>query len=131
MSAATGSCLCGNIKVTIVGEPVKNILCHCTDCHKITGSHFSDNAQVLDKNFTLVSGTPKQFTKTADSGSEITSHFCGDCGTTLWRSGIFFPGGKIVKSGIMDDPKWQGEQRPVGELFAESKTAWLPELVKA
>lgn len=68
---------------------------------------------------------------TANSGNTITSHFCGDCGTTLWRSGVFFPGGKIVKSGIMDDPKWHEDRQAVAEVFPERKAAWLPDLLKA
>ncbi|KFX86779.1 hypothetical protein V497_07449 [Pseudogymnoascus sp. VKM F-4516 (FW-969)] len=130
MSTETGSCACGNIKVTITGEPEKNVLCHCVDCHKTSGSHFSQNGLVLDKNFSLDAGTPKEFTKTSDSGRVITSHFCPDCGTTLWRSGDFFPGGKIVKTGIMDDPKWLENRQPDAELFPERKVAWLPNLLQ-
>ncbi|KFY22839.1 hypothetical protein V491_02707 [Pseudogymnoascus sp. VKM F-3775] len=131
MSTQTGSCTCGNIKVTITGEPENTVLCHCLDCHKTSGSTFSHNALVLDKNFALVSGTPKEYTKKGDSGGTITSHFCGDCGTTLWRSGDFFPGGKIIKTGIIDDLKWVGDRPATAELFHERKTAWVGNLLKS
>lgn len=55
-----------------------------------------------------MAGSPKTISKTADSGKEITSEFCGDCGTTLFRWGDAF-GGKdgmrIIKAGILDDGK--------------------------
>lgn len=76
-------------------------------------------------------GTPKEYTKKGDSGGTITSHFCGDCGTTLWRSGDFFPGGKIIKTGIIDDLKWVGDRPATAELFPERKTAWVGNLLKS
>lgn len=57
MSATPASCLCGNIKIEFVDEPIKRILCHCLDCRKITGCHYSDNGVVVDEQFKLVSGT--------------------------------------------------------------------------
>lgn len=57
MSIQTGSCLCGNIKIEFTDAPIKRILCHCLDCRKITGCHYSDNGVVVDEQFKLVSGT--------------------------------------------------------------------------
>ena len=56
MSTQTGSCLCGNIKIEFTDAPIKRILCHCLDCRKITGCHYSDNGVVVDKQFQLISG---------------------------------------------------------------------------
>lgn len=55
-------------------------LCHCSDCRKISGGNYSNNIVVPSQQFKLVSGAPKEITKTADSGKPITSCFCGDCG---------------------------------------------------
>ena len=37
----SGSCLCGQIKLTISGEPMMAGVCHCKNCQKQTGSAFS------------------------------------------------------------------------------------------
>jgi hypothetical protein len=71
-------------------------------------------------------GTPKEISKIADTGKKITSHFCPDCGTTLFRTGESFPGKHIIKAGIFDDPEWPDKHIPTGELFAPERFAWLP-----
>ena len=73
-------------------------------------------------------GTPKTISKVADTGKNITSHFCGDCGTTLFRTGESFPGAVIIKAGVLDDAEWPSENVPKGELFAPERLSWLPEL---
>ncbi|GAB7358713.1 hypothetical protein MBLNU230_g3942t1 [Neophaeotheca triangularis] len=92
--------------------------------HKITGSAYSTNVIVPDTDFSLVSGSPKTIAKKADSGNDITSHFCGDCGTTLFRDGPSFPGAKIVKAGVLDDGQALEEARPAVELYAAQRVGW-------
>lgn len=155
----TGSCLCGAIKYSFTGAPVSRvlilsllflsrqtvssltsihrtdihqILCHCLDCRKISGSHYADNALLASSQLTLVAGAPKTYTvepKEEGPNSNITSHFCGDCGTTLWRSGEGFEGYVSVRLGTLDDPEWVGKMKPDGHYFEERKVDWLPELI--
>lgn len=37
----TGSCLCGAVRFTLEGDPVRIGLCHCHDCRRASGSAFS------------------------------------------------------------------------------------------
>ena len=60
----------------------------------------------------------------ADSGKKITSHFCPDCGTTLFRTGESFPGAVIIKSGVLDDPEWPNNNVPKGEIFVDHRVKW-------
>lgn len=71
---------------------------------------------------------PKKFHKIADSGKGITSFFCSECGTTVWREGEWLPGHKIIKTGVVDDAAWQGKNQPDGELYEQRKVEWLPQL---
>ena len=57
------------------------VLCHCLDCRKITGSTYSSNGVYDNDKFKVTKGTPKQHKKTADSGNEIVSNF--------WYASIF------------------------------------------
>ena len=81
-----------------------------------------------NKTFKLVEGTPKEYTKVADSGNPITSHFCGDCGSTLWRDGPSFPDEKVIKVGVVDDAEVLNAAKPAVELFPQERAAWLPQM---
>jgi hypothetical protein len=91
----------------------------------MSGSTHSFNNVVPGEAFTS-SGSPKEFAKVADSGATITSFFCGDCGTTLWRESPSFGTSKVIKAGIMDDLNLQNASKPVAELFAPERAAWQP-----
>lgn len=71
-----------------------------------------------------VTGSPKAYTKTADSGKKITSYFCGDCGSTLYRDGENFPGMKIVKAGVLGGKTLEAS-KPNVELFAPERPGWI------
>jgi len=121
-----GGCFCNKIRVSYNGEPVTHALCHCLDCRKISGATYSDNIIVKEEQFKLESGTPKELTKIADSGKPITSYFCGDCGTTLYRRGDNFPGQVLIKAGVLDDPNWVNQNTPNVELFNVTRVNWFP-----
>ncbi|KAK5309994.1 hypothetical protein LTR70_009817 [Exophiala xenobiotica] len=127
----TGSCFCGNIKVEYSGEPAMTVLCHCTDCRKIGGGNYSNNIVVPSQQFKVLSGTPKEISKAADSGGKITSCFCADCGTTLYRYGDTFggiDGMMIVKAGILDDVNVINSTKPGAELYAPGRVQWVAAL---
>ncbi|KAI1478120.1 hypothetical protein K445DRAFT_322306 [Daldinia sp. EC12] len=127
--AQEGGCHCGKIRISIEGEPIRTTICHCLDCHKISGSAFSTNVVIPAAGFKILSGTPKTFTVTANSGNDITSYFCGDCGSTLWRNGKITDFNPIIKAGVIDDPKFFNEvAQPAMELFAHRRADWLKEL---
>lgn len=75
-----------------------------------------------------VTGKPKVYTKTADSGKTIHSYFCGECGSTLYRDGDNFPGMKVVKVGVLDGKNELNDAKPNVELFAPTRPNWVAEL---
>jgi hypothetical protein len=83
---------------------------------------------IKTKDFKLLSGKPKTISKKGDSGNEITSHFCGDCGSTLWRDGPSFPNQTIIKVGTLDGPDVFDQAKPVLELFASRRVTWVNEV---
>ena len=70
----------------------------------------------------------KSYSKTADSGKEIVSHFCDNCGCTLYRTGESFGDQAILKAGVMDDQNILQASKPQVELFAAKRVDWLPDL---
>ncbi|HVP08767.1 MAG TPA: GFA family protein [Burkholderiales bacterium] len=100
----TGSCLCGAIQYTISAPVAELRACHCTNCQKISGAGGTVNAIVASKDFRIVKGTPKRFTKTADSGRVLHRYFCGDCGSGIYTQRELTPERVVVRAGAFDNP---------------------------
>lgn len=76
---AVGGCFCGKIRIEYNGQPLTTALCHCDDCRKLTGSPYTYNFVVKGADL-VITGSPKEVPKTADSGNQIRNYFCPDCG---------------------------------------------------
>ncbi|KAK4540369.1 hypothetical protein LTR36_009226 [Oleoguttula mirabilis] len=120
-----GGCFCGKTRIKYTGDVQATALCHCLDCRKITGSTYSTNIIVPGDGFEVTSGSPKTYAKKADTGNTITSHFCGDCGSTLWRDGETFGPNKVIKVGVMDDVNAFASAKPGIELYAPERVGWV------
>ena len=72
-------------------------------------------------------GTLKTYTKVVDSGSDMTSHFCGDCGSTLYRISTGYPGTVVIKAGCIDEFNTE-DGKPALELYSRSHVSWLPKI---
>ncbi|MCJ1324528.1 hypothetical protein MMC10_001190 [Thelotrema lepadinum] len=114
----TGSCLCGKLRYEYTGEPAGK---------KISGSAFSVNALIPEDTFKVTSGKPSEYTKTADSGEQITSFFCAECGSTPWRETKTFEGNKILKAGTLDNKTDLDTLKPAAELYNGNRSSWIPE----
>lgn len=79
-----GRCHCGRIAYRAEIDPEEVYVCHCTDCQAISGSPFRWSVPVAAERFELLSGTPKVYEKTGDSGRPNQQHFCGDCAAPLY-----------------------------------------------
>ncbi len=73
-----------------------------------------------------VKGSLKTFKKAADSGNEIISYFCGECGTTIYRKTSSAPGAIVIKTGTIDDNGAAEEGKPDVEQFVRSRVSWIP-----
>ena len=79
-----GACHCGNISYEAEIDPEAVIICHCTDCQTNSATAFRYGVLVAAADFKLLTGTPKRYLKTAESGRQRALAFCGDCGTSLY-----------------------------------------------
>ena len=80
----TGRCHCGAITYECEVEPEKAFICHCTDCQTLSGTAFRTVVPVPEADFTLLSGEPKVYVKTGESGNRRQQTFCGNCGTPIY-----------------------------------------------
>lgn len=57
----------------------------------------------------------------------MTTHFCGDCGCTIYKTHESFKDSVIVLAGTLDGPEELEKCRPDAELFAKKhRVSWLP-----
>jgi hypothetical protein len=101
-----GGCQCGAIRYEITGQPLEVYVCHCRECRKQSASAFGISVWVNRADFALLTGTPRFWSRPADSDRTIDCAFCLDCGTRVWHE----PGGGVrggaiaVKGGSLDEP---------------------------
>ena len=108
MTSRTASCRCGQLRVTVTGDPVRVSVCHCLNCKKRTGSAFAVQARWPSAQV-QIEGSSKTFVKVADSGNRATFHFCPECGSDVYYEidGKFddkFNDLIAVPLGAFDDP---------------------------
>src|SRR6185437_6154694 len=117
----TGGCSCGLIRYEITTFPLLLYTCNCTDCQRISGSAFALNMPVESKGFRIVRGKPKDWHHVSPSGADVTSWFCGECGTRIFGSRKGRPQSMNLRAGTLDDTKWLV---PVAHLFTQSAQGW-------
>jgi len=83
-----GGCHCGYITYEAELDPEKVVICHCTDCQTLSGTAFRTVGIVPRENFRLLSGTPKDYVKTGDSGRQRVQAFCPECGAPIYATGV-------------------------------------------
>ncbi|UNK37958.1 GFA family protein [Shinella sp. H4-D48] len=71
-----GQCHCGFVTYEADIDPDALLICHCTDCQRLTGSPYRVTVRVPQADLTLTGETPKVYTKIAESGRERFLHFC-------------------------------------------------------
>ena len=82
----TGSCHCGAIRYEAEIDPAATGVCHCRDCQVLSGSAFRVVVRAAPGSFKLVTGTPRVYTKTADSGAKREQAFCETCGSPIYAA---------------------------------------------
>lgn len=101
MSKITGKCLCGNVSFSADTEIKMMANCHCDDCRQATGAAFG-TLLFVDEAAVEISGAPKTFSHTADSGAAMEKLFCPDCGSQMFGKNSNRQGMMSVRAGVVD-----------------------------
>ena len=121
-----GRCHCGTITYEAEVEPGTVTICHCLDCQMLTGSAFRANVQAPAGTFRFLTGTPKLYTKVADSGARRVHAFCGTCGSPIYACAPDDPPTYSLRVGTLDHREALG--RPARQIWAKRRLPWIPEL---
>ena len=124
MMKIDGSCHCGNITYSAEVDPEKVGICHCTDCQTLSGTAFRVSVAAAKESFHL-SGTPKIYVKTAESGNKRAQAFCPECGTPLDAADATDPQVFNIRVGTA---RQRAELRPKSQGWYRSARDWINDL---
>lgn len=119
-----GGCHCGALSFRAEVNPDNVILCHCTDCQTISGAPYRVNVPVLMTKFDLT-GEPKRYVKTGDSGAEVVTTFCETCGSALYSARGERPDFVFLRVGAVNQ---RSELPPKAQGFCSSAMPWAMDL---
>ncbi len=113
--------------------PQKVGICHCTDCQTLTGSAYRVTVPAPKDAFKLLTGRPKVYVKTAESGTRRAHGFCPECGTPIYATAVTDPQVYGIRVGTA---RQRAELPPKRQLWCRSALGWamnielLPQLPK-
>jgi hypothetical protein len=115
------ACSCGQLHLTIEGEPTRISMCHCLACQRRTGAVISNQARFRREQINFA-GSATAWSRTAESGNTLTFHFCPACGSTVYWDNDGFPEYVTVAIGNFADPSFPAPNIAVWE---ESRHPWV------
>ncbi len=95
-------CCCGKLRLEIDGDPTINVVCHCADCQRWSGSAFGWS-MYFEETSVHASGNKSEYLP----GNGQKRYFCPSCGSTLFWFSPDFAGLIGVAVGSLF-----GERRP-------------------
>ena len=116
-----GRCHCGAITYRPVVDPGKVSLCHCTDCQLLSGSAYRVSVPAPSSTFELLTGQPKIYVKTAESGTKRAHAFCPDCGTPVYSAAIADTPAYSLRVGCLEH---RAQLPPRRQIWCRSAVPW-------
>lgn len=117
------ACSCGQLRLSLEGEPALVSSCHCLACQRRTGAVFTSNAFFRRDQAVAIAGEHRTWRRTGESGRVLTFHFCPTCGSTVFWEREGAPDMLTVAVGAFADPAFPP---PVRTVWVENMHDWLP-----
>ena len=119
-----GGCHCGKITYTAEVDPEKVGICHCTDCQTLSGTAFRVSVAASKERFFLT-GEPKIYVKTAESGAKRAQGFCPECCTPIYATAASDPLIFNIRVGTV---RQRDVLRPKAQGWYRSARDWVNDL---
>ena len=123
-----GRCACGKVAFEARLPQVKSVICHCHACQMRTGSAFGLMVYFRDEDVSFSSAHLRIYAYQADSGNDMQSRFCVNCGTSLFLIGDLNTGLIGIAGGCFDEERFFYEVDR--EIFCRSKAPFVENDVK-
>jgi len=121
MPFKTASCVCGQLRIEVKGDPLGVGICHCLACQRRTGSVFAALATFAAPYEVI--GEATSYLRIGERGARFTFHFCPVCGTTLFHTEEGHERSRVsVAVGTFADPTFPPPQVSV---YHKRKHHWL------
>lgn len=122
----TGSCHCGQLAYEAEIDPDDVIVCHCTDCQRLTGTDYRVTVGAKADDLRIIRGALKLYAKTADNGRRRLQYFCPECGSPIYTTGENADAREIsIRTGTIDQ---RGDLPPRRQIWCSSSVPWLGEV---
>ncbi len=122
----SGGCVCGAIRFTASGEPLRVTICHCRWCQRRTGTAFGTEV-VFAIDQVAITGAPiGRYRHHSDlSGRWLDLEFCGRCGANLGFTLEAAPGLRTLPAGSFDDASWiRADRYRFRHVYLRSRRDW-------
>jgi hypothetical protein len=120
-----GRCHCGQIRYEAQIDPGAVSVCHCSDCQILTGTAYRVSVPATAANLAFLSGTPKIYVKTAESGNRRAQGFCANCGTPLYSADAQDPQVYFLRVGTLSQ---RAELPPTRQIWCQSALPWASDI---
>jgi hypothetical protein len=120
-----GRCHCGFISYVAEVDPELVEICHCTDCQTLSGSAFRVVVPAEPGTFKLLSGEPKTYVKTAESGNQRIQAFCPNCGTSIYSAALADPQRVGLRVGTITQ---RAQLPPKTQYWTRSRQHWVTDV---
>lgn len=118
------ACHCGAVSFTAEVDPVRSMICHCTDCQVMSGAPL--RAIVAAPYDSLsVTGRTRSYIKVAESGNRRATVFCPECGTPLWATAPENPTTVNIRLGCV---RQRAQLKPAAQIWERSALPWISQL---
>ena len=129
----TASCCCGELSITLRGEPERVICCRCDYCQMRTGNVFQTSCWYWESQIESKTGTAEnsQIFNEGPNNPGIDYTFCRRCGSTVyWEIKILARAASLrgiygIAVGCFVDPDFP---KPDLELYGRYRHHWIDAL---
>ena len=107
MGTREAACLCGQLRLEVVGDPFAVSICNCFACQRGTGSAFSTQAGFKADQVQVI-GRFSDYSRISDEADkkEHVLHFCPDCGSQVFYTEPDEPDLVVVAVGSFAEPSF-------------------------
>lgn len=117
------SCTCGQLRLSVRGEPLRTSMCHCFVCQRRTGSVFGAQARYPRERVGPIEGESTTYVRHQEEGGTASFHFCPRCGATLfYELSFFMPECIGIPLGAFADPS---VPPPTVSVHEARKHSWV------
>ncbi len=114
-------CSCGQLRAEALDDPVRVVVCHCSECKRRTGAAYVVSAY-FQKNHIEVNGPNSTFVRRCSEGRTIDFSFCSSCGSTVYWRADLLPELIGVAVGLFDDPTFP---EPTSSIYERNRLPWV------